>query len=75
MNLCLNGHSIICDSDTAAINIGREGILTITDCSVSETGKITHSDGKTEEEYIISELLTFGVVQLIAINAGLKINM
>lgn len=46
VNLCLNGHSIICDSDTAAINIGREGILTITDCSVSETGKITHSDGK-----------------------------
>ena len=46
VNLCLNGHSIICDSDTAAINIGREGILTITDCSAGETGTITHSDGK-----------------------------
>ena len=46
VNLCLNGHSIICDSDTAAINIRREGILTITDCSAGETGTITHSDGK-----------------------------
>lgn len=44
--LCLNGYSIICDSDTAAINIGRGGQLTITDCSADETGTITHSDGK-----------------------------
>ncbi len=44
--LCLNGYSIICDSDTAAINIGRSGQLTITDCSADETGTITHSDGK-----------------------------
>ena len=44
--LCLNGYSIICDSDTAAINIGRSGQLTITDCSADEKGTITHSDGK-----------------------------
>lgn len=44
--LCLNGYSIICDSDTAAINIERGGQLTITDCSADETGTITHSDGK-----------------------------
>ena len=44
--LCLNGHSIICDSDTAVINLSRNKSLTVTDCSTTETGAITHEEGK-----------------------------
>lgn len=43
--LCLNGHSIICDSDTAVINLSRDKSLTLTDCSTAETGAITHEKG------------------------------
>ena len=48
VNLCLNGHDIIGDSDYETIKVNEGASLAITDCATGDAiGKITHKSDKT----------------------------